>query len=99
MTLLTFERAHALGLERAREVAQRIGDEMMQGYKVESVWDGNALRFSRTGLTGVLTVFGDRVHLEARLGVLLSIYKARIAADLDRNFDRYFGGSAGESQC
>lgn len=92
MTLLTFERAHALGLERAREVAQRIGDEMRSGYGVDSTWQGDTLLFSRTGLSGELRITSNLIRLEAKLGFLFSSFKPRIEAALTANFDRYFSG-------
>jgi putative polyhydroxyalkanoate system protein len=88
---IVFERAHSIGLDRARSIAQRLADEMREEFRVDSDWDGDALSFQRSGLSGVLQVFEDRVRLEARLGFLLAAYKPRIEARLAENFDRYFG--------
>ena len=91
MADVAFERSHALGLERARAVAQRLADEMRADYGVESRWDGDELVFSRVGLSGVLRVNPDSVRLDARLGFLFSAYKTRIEAAMSTNFARYFG--------
>lgn len=91
MATLVFERAHALGLETARAVAQRLADEMRTDYAVESHWDGDDLVFSRTGLSGVLRINPGSLRLDARLGFLFSTYKTRIEASLAANFERYFG--------
>ena len=91
MAELTFERPHALGLDAARAVAQRLADEMQTDYGVGSHWHGNDLVFSRSGLSGVLRINPDSLRLEAKLGFLFSTYKTRIEASMAANFERYFG--------
>lgn len=91
MSQIVFERAHTIGLERARSVAERLASEMRDEFRVDSGWEGDILTFQRSGLSGVLTVFDDRIRLEAKLGFLLAAYKPRIEARLAENFDRYFG--------
>lgn len=91
MAEIVFERAHAIGLERARSVVQRLADEMRDEFRVNSGWEGDALSFRRSGLSGVLQVFDDHIRLEAQLGFLLAAYKPRIEARLAENFARYFG--------
>ncbi len=90
MADIVFERSHQIGLDRARAVAQRLADEMREEFRVDSDWEGNALCFKRSGLSGVLKVFDDRIRLEARLGFLLAAYKPKIEARLSENFERYF---------
>ena len=70
MAELIFERPHALGLEAARAVTQRLADEMRTDYGVDSHWNGNDLVFSRSGLSGVLRINPDSLRLEAKLGFL-----------------------------
>ena len=91
MAALAFEREHALGLEEARAVADRLALEMSEQYGVESHWDGNVLHFARTGLSGVLRLDSKHVRLEAQLGFLFSAFKPRIEAAMSANFERYFG--------
>ena len=90
MATITFERAHHMGLDDARAATQRIADEMRSDYGVDSRWEGDALVFTRSGLSGVLNVSADTIRLEAKLGFLFSTYKARIAEHLDRNFSQYY---------
>ena len=85
------ERSHHLGLRKARAAAQRVADDLAQSFEMSTEWDGNALRFSRAGVTGSLTVSRDRVVLDARLGGLLAVFRSRIEARLHDDFDRYFG--------
>jgi putative polyhydroxyalkanoate system protein len=91
MASLVFERQHALGLDVARAVADRLAQEMRNDYGVDSRWDGNDLVFSRVGLSGVLRINPDSVRLDAQLGFLFSAYKNKIEASMAGNFARYFG--------
>jgi putative polyhydroxyalkanoate system protein len=94
MAQLSFERAHSLGARTAREVAQRLADEMQTEYGVKFHWEGDELHFSRIGLSGVLSVDPDRIRLVAQLGFLFSAYKPRIEDAMSSNFERYFGAGA-----
>jgi len=85
------ERKHRLGLKKARAAAQRVADDMAQSFDIASQWDGNALRFERTGVRGSLVVWRDRVVLDAQLAGLLGVFRARIEERLHDDFDRYFG--------
>ncbi len=90
MADITLERKHKLGLKKARAAAQKVADELEESFDIRSEWEGNALRFSRSGVSGVLEVSRDQVVLTARLGMLLSAFKPRIEAQIHDNFDKYF---------
>ena len=98
MNRLLFERDHGLGLGRAREVAQRLADEMTDQYDLRSHWEGDSLHFSASGVSGVLAISESKISLDAKLGFLMASFKPRIEARLAANFDRYFSAesSAGE---
>ncbi len=85
------ERSHHLGLKKARAAAQRVADDMAQTFEMSTEWDGNALHFSRVGVSGSLRVSRDRVVLDAQLGGLLAVFRSRIEERLHDDFDRYFG--------
>lgn len=91
MSTIEFRRDHALGLQEARVAAQRVADELERDFGMSCEWEGNVLRFARTGVSGELVVEPEHVALNARLGFLLSTFKPRIEAQLHRNFDAYFG--------
>ncbi|KAA0217077.1 MAG: polyhydroxyalkanoic acid system protein [Lautropia sp.] len=90
MAAIYLQRRHALGLKKARQAAQKVADDMAESFAIESEWDGNALRFSRAGVSGSLTVSKDSVVLDAQLGLLLSAFASRIEERLQKDFDRYF---------
>ncbi len=90
MADIHLKRKHGLGLKKARAAAQKVADDLSSEYGVASEWDGNVLRFSRSGVQGELAVTKDEVRLDARLGLLLSAFKPKIEEHVNENFDRYF---------
>lgn len=91
MSMIEFRREHALGMQKARTAAQRVAEEMEREFGMTAEWDGDVLRFSRTGVSGEMVVAEDHVELRAKLGFLLSAFKGRIEETLHQNFDDYFG--------
>lgn len=91
MSTIHLQRKHKVGLKKAKAAAQKIADEMNDMFDMTSEWDGNTLHFSRTGVNGTLTVSRDGVDLKAKLGLLLAALKPRIEAQIEKNFDKYFG--------
>ena len=90
MSEIHLQRRHKLGLQKAKEAAQKVADDMAESFDIASEWDGNALSFSRAGVSGRMKITRDKVVLEARLGLLLAAFKPRIEERLQKDFDRYF---------
>ncbi len=93
MAELRIKRQHGLGLAEARLAAQRVADELASSLQVRSAWDGDTLRFSRSGIDGSLKVSADDVEVVARLGMLVAMLKPQIEARVNRDFDEYFGSA------
>ena len=95
MSEVKIVREHALGLEGAREVARRWREQAENewGMQCEPSSDASAdrLAFSRTGVSGVLTVTAERFELELKLGFLLGAYSARIEQQIRQNLDALLG--------
>jgi putative polyhydroxyalkanoate system protein len=90
MAEIAVQRDHALGLKKAKVAAQKVADEMAESFDMESEWEGNTLYFSRSGVSGQLTVTKSSVQMNASLGFLLSAFKPKIEAQIEKNFDEYF---------
>jgi putative polyhydroxyalkanoate system protein len=90
MSQIHLHRKHTIGLKKAKVAAQKVADDLAQEYGMTSEWEGNALRFNRSGVEGVLRVSRDSVELDAKLGFLLSAFRHKIEEHINDNFDRYF---------
>jgi len=92
---IRIERTHALGLARAREMAQQWVDTARTDYGLNCTQEAgdtaDLVRFERSGVSGTLRLDGDCFVLDARLGFLLGSYKERIVAAIESNLDRLLG--------
>jgi putative polyhydroxyalkanoate system protein len=84
-------RRHALGLPRARELAFRWAEVAEQKLDMQCTYaEGNSadeVRFKRPGAHGTLKVSQDRFQLDAKLGLLLGVFRSRIEAEIVRNLE------------
>ncbi len=90
MPVIDIERTHQLGLDRARTVVEEIGGAMRDRFGMTYQWDGDALRFSGSGVTGDIAVSDNAVHVKAQLGWMLAPMKGRIEHDIQQQLDRHF---------
>jgi putative polyhydroxyalkanoate system protein len=91
------QREHALGMPAARALARQWAEEAEQKFDLQCTYEPceaapdepqqDALRFSRAGVSGSLSVTADRFVLDAKLGFLLGAFKDRIEAEIGKNLD------------
>ncbi len=88
-------RSHALGLDRARDVAtqwiQEARSQWAMTCQVTSEPHQDTVSFSRAGVAGTLLVTADAFELKAQLGFLMAAFAPAIEAEVSRNLDRLLG--------
>jgi putative polyhydroxyalkanoate system protein len=84
-------RPHALGLPEARKLAFRWAEVAEKKLDMDCTYEegktSDVVSFKRPGASGELRVTRDKFELEARLGLLLGVFKARIESEIVRNLD------------
>lgn len=85
---------HALTPKKAREAAQKVADKMAEEYELECEWEGDVLRFGRSGVEGELTLEKKRAEMHIKLGFLFSAFSSRIEEKVAENMRKVFGGKA-----
>lgn len=93
MADIDIRRAHNLGLDAAREAANRMAEHLGRKFDLKGAWDGDVLRFERPGVTGTLTVTGKDLHLSASLGFLLRAMKGSIETAIHSELDSLFAAA------
>ncbi len=85
------QRAHRLGLAKAREVARQWAEQAEQRLGMHCTTIEGAsedtVEFSRPGASGRLTVAADRFDLQAQLGFLLGAFRGAIEAEIEKALD------------
>ena len=84
-------REHGLGLAQARKLALRWAEVARKKLDMECSYEeggtSDRVRFRRPGASGALKVTQERFELDARLGLLLGVFRGRIEAEIVRNLD------------
>jgi putative polyhydroxyalkanoate system protein len=84
-------REHALGFAEARKLAFRWAEVAEQKLDMECTYEegktSDLVTFKRPGAHGELKVTAHRFELDARLGLLLGVFKERIRSEIVKNLD------------
>jgi len=91
MSDIRIRRAHAKPIAEARKDAEKVAKQLQKDFDLAYAWDGQVLRFERTGVDGELHVTAREIRLDARLGFLLAFLKPRIEAEAGTILDRVLG--------
>ncbi len=76
------------------EAANTMAARLNKDYGVVSRWEGSAMHFERSGLSGVLTLTPGQLALDVKLGFLMSAMREKIANAVERKLDEEFGGTS-----
>lgn len=95
MAEIHIHRAHTLGRDAALQLARdwRAQAEQDWGLRCTVQADDQHIDFERSGLKGSLRVSDEAFELRIALGFLLSAYRGRIEAELQRRLDGWLGAA------
>jgi len=84
-------RDHDLGLPTARKLAFRWAQTAEEKLGMECTYEegrsSDLVSFTRSGVNGELKVTKNHFELDARLGLLLGVFKERIESEIVKNLD------------
>ena len=81
---------HHLAPEQAREAAQQVADKLAEQFELACRWDGDVLRFERSGVNGALTLRANEAQLQIALGFPISAFAAQIEAKVSEKMRKVF---------
>lgn len=82
---------HQLDAGQARAAAQKVADKLSGDYGLACRWDGDVLRFDRSGVEGTLTLAPERASVRIQLGFMMGAFAPTIEAKVAENMRRVFG--------
>ena len=98
MADIHIEREHGMSLAQARKAAFKWAEQAEEKLAMECTYEegqtADALRFSRSGVSGTLTVTQDRFEIQAKLGFLLGAFKEKIEGEIVKNLDALIAKNA-----
>jgi putative polyhydroxyalkanoate system protein len=90
MTHIVVHRDHPLTLDQARQAAEALAAQLADHYDIDYHWQGDALHFERSGVSGHIALEPGTVRVSARLGFLLVPLKQRLEQEIHRYLDEMF---------
>ena len=98
MADINITRQHGMSFSEARESAFRWAEQAEEKFAMECTYEegktSDACSFTRSGVTGTLTVDKETFELTAKLGFLLGAFKERIESEIVKNLDALIAGKA-----
>lgn len=91
MSVIDIHRAHSLDKAHAREAAESLAKDLSSQFDVNYQWEGDLLRFKRSGVKGQLDISESDLHIHLELGMMLRPFKSRIEKEIHSQLDQITG--------
>lgn len=91
MSTIELEHAHRLPPDAARRAVEDVAVRLGQRFGMDYRWEGDTLHFRRPGVDGRIAVAPGRLHVQARLGLLLAAMRGPIEQEIRRVLAERFG--------
>ena len=99
MANINLKRKHNLSRDGARAKVEEVAKSLQNKLGVKYHWDGDSLRFERTGASGFIDVGTEgEVDVEVKLGLVLRPMKGIIESAINEGFDTALADSNGDSK-
>jgi putative polyhydroxyalkanoate system protein len=90
MSTIEIEHAHSLGPDDARRAVEDVAVRLGQRFGMDYRWEGETLHFRRSGVDGHIALAPGRLHVRAKLGLLLAAMRGPIEQEIRRVLDERF---------
>lgn len=87
MARIHLQRKHNLARTEARARVEAIASKLSTTLNAKYAWEGDALRFTRSGASGSINIGDDLIEVEVRLGLLLAPMAGAIETAIRDNVD------------
>ena len=90
MADISIVQQHTLSPQRARAAAQQVAEKISAEYGLACKWDGDVLRFERSGVEGALTLGEQSAAMRIRLGFFMGAFATAIEAKVAEKMRKVF---------
>ncbi|EKU81623.1 putative polyhydroxyalkanoate system protein [Massilia sp. UYP32] len=94
MAEISIVQQHSLSPDAARSAAEQVAQRIAAEYGLECRWDGDVLRFERSGVEGMLTLEDQRAAMRIRLGFFMGAFAPAIEAKVAEKMRKTFAAAA-----
>ena len=90
MPTIRISRKHHLSHDKVRAQVEKLAGELQQQLDASYHWEGDTLRFSRSGANGAIEVKPASVEVEVKLGMMLGAFKGKVEKAITDYLDKEF---------
>ncbi len=90
MPSIDIEHTHSKTPAQARKALASVAAKLAERFQMDFGWEGDTLKFTRSGVDGQIALAPKKLHVTAQLGFLLSALKGPIEAEIRRVLDEKF---------
>ena len=88
MSFIDIHRTHTMDKQHARVAAETLAADLSSRFDMNYAWQGDVMKFERSGVQGQLTINHGDLHVHLELGLLLRPMKGRIAQEIESQLDQ-----------
>ncbi len=81
---------HHLTHKKAQEAAQKVAEKLADEFDLTCAWEGDVLRFERSGVSGTLTLLKHQAQMQIKLGFLFGAFASTIESKVAENMKKVF---------
>ena len=82
MSSIDIRHRHSLPLPKARKEVEQVAKKLATKFEMTYGWDGDELRFERSGVDGHIHVTDKQIRVTAKLGFMLSLLQGTIEQEI-----------------
>lgn len=94
MAEISIVQQHSLSPDAARTAAEQVAQRIAAEYGLACRWDGDVLRFERSGVEGALTLERNQAAMRIRLGLFMGAFAPAIEARVADKMRKTFAAAA-----
>jgi len=98
MAIIHIKQRHELTHDEARKRIEKVAEDLKHKLNADYQWDGDSLRFKRSGASGSIDLSDDQIELKIKLGMLLAPMKPKIERYITENFQSIFSKDKDDGQ-
>ncbi len=90
MSRIDITRKHDLPLSDARKKIERVAKSIEKRFDIQYGWDGDTLKFERSGVHGQIVLTKTTVRVFAHLSFLLIPLKGAVEGEIEKQLEKEF---------
>jgi putative polyhydroxyalkanoate system protein len=90
MSRIEIRHVHSLPTAKARKAIEEVAHKLAERFQMDWEWDGDVLNFSRSGVDGHIALEPDALHVTAKLGFLMAMFREPIENEIKRVLQERF---------